>query len=52
MSAYPYVLNRSPGPHGYIILFAGRQERQEITEEFTGMITRLCELREAYCLAD
>lgn len=51
-SEYPFVLNRAPGPHGYIILFAGRQEREAITKEYAGMIERLCSLREAYCLTD
>ena len=50
MSEYPYILNRSPGPHGYIILFAGRAEKEAINKEYAEMIGRLCEFRELYCL--
>lgn len=52
MSQHPYVLNRSPGPHGYIIKFAGEKERAAITEEHSKMIERVCQVRDVYCLED
>lgn len=52
MSQYPYMLNRSPGPHGYIIQFVGQAEKEAINEEHAEMIARLCEVRDVYCLPD
>lgn len=52
LSEYPYVLSRSPGPHGYIIQFVGQAEKEAINEEYAEMIDRLCEVRDVYCLPD
>ena len=49
-SPYPFVLNRTPSPHGYIIQLVGLTEKAEINKEYEGMIERLCETNEAYCL--
>ncbi len=50
LSEHPFVLNRTPGPHGYIIQFVGKAEKEAINEEYADMLARLCELRESYCL--
>ena len=52
MSEYPYLLNRSPGPHGYIIQLVGQAEREAINQAHAPMIARLCELSDLYCLPD
>ncbi|MCG8457809.1 MAG: hypothetical protein MI919_16155, partial [Holophagales bacterium] len=46
MSQHPYLLNREPGPHGYIIKFVGEAEKKQINEAYADMILRLCEVRE------
>jgi hypothetical protein len=50
MSEHPFLLNLTPGPHGYIIQFVGQAEKKAINEEYAEMLARLCELREVYCL--
>ena len=50
LSEHPFVLNKMPGPHGYIIQFVGKAEKDAINEEYADMLARLCELRESYCL--
>jgi hypothetical protein len=47
-SPYPFVI--LPGPHGYIIQVLGLTERRAVTEKYEGMLTRLCKIREAWCL--
>lgn len=51
-SEYPYILDRAPGLHGYIIQWVGQAEREAINTEHAEMIERLCELRRVYCLSD
>ena len=50
MSEHPFMLNERPSPHGYMIQFVGQAEKGAINEEYAGMLARLCELREIYCL--
>ncbi|MGC9975438.1 MAG: hypothetical protein ABSC57_01780 [Syntrophales bacterium] len=45
---YPFVI--MPGPHGYIIQFLGLTERAAINKEYEGMLTRLCKIKEVWCL--
>jgi hypothetical protein len=45
---YPFLILH--GPHGYIIQFRGVTERDSITEEYEGMLVRLCKIKEAWCL--
>jgi hypothetical protein len=52
LSQYPYILNRSSGPHGYIIQLVGQTERETINREYSKMIAELCQVRDAYCLAN
>ncbi len=51
-SEHPFILNRSSGPHGYIIQTVGQAEKRAINGEHAAMIARLCEMRDAYCLAE
>ena len=52
MSEYPFMLNRSPAPHGYIIQIVGQAEKEAINTVQAEMIARLCEVRDVYCLPD
>lgn len=45
---YPFVI--LDGPHGYIVQFLGTAERAAITREYAGMLTRLCQIKEVWCL--
>jgi hypothetical protein len=45
---YPFVI--LTGPHGYMVQFLGTTERAALTREYAGMITRLCQIRDAWCL--
>jgi hypothetical protein len=47
-SPSPFVIFH--GPHGYFIQFLGVTERDAITKEYEGMLTRLCKIKEAWCL--
>jgi len=38
------------GPHGYMVQFHGVTERDAITKEYEGMLTRLCKIKEVWCL--
>lgn len=49
-SEHPFMLNQSPGPHGYIIQTVGQAEKEAINKEYAKMIARLCEVRDVYCL--
>lgn len=40
----------TPDPHGMIVAVAGAAERQKYREEHAGMLARLCELHEPWCL--
>ncbi len=46
----PFVLSRQAGPHGLIILLAGRAERGAIQEEYGGLLAELCEFDANLCL--
>jgi len=48
VTPYPFLILQ--GPHGYIIQFRGVKERDAITEEYEGMLERLCKIKEAWCL--
>jgi hypothetical protein len=45
---YPFVILH--GPHGYTVQFLGAVERAAITKEYEEMLTRLCEIRDLWCL--
>lgn len=45
---YPFVI--LPGPHGYMIQQLGRKEKDAITKAYAGMLARLCNLKDAWCL--
>jgi hypothetical protein len=47
-SFYPFVILH--GPHGYIVQFLGVTEITAITNEYEGMLTRLCKIKEVWCL--
>ncbi|HEX9223546.1 MAG TPA: hypothetical protein VF860_09460 [Candidatus Acidoferrales bacterium] len=47
-SPSPFVILH--GPHGYFVQFLGVAERDAITKEYEGMLTRLCKIKEAWCL--
>jgi hypothetical protein len=47
-SPYPFVILH--GSHGYSIQVLGKMEAAEITKEYEGMLTRLCEIKEEWCL--
>lgn len=38
------------GPHGYMIQFRGVAERGAITSEYEEMLSRLCKIKDAWCL--
>ena len=44
----PFVIFH--GPHGYTIQFLGLTERAAINKEYEEMLTRLCKIKEAWCL--
>jgi hypothetical protein len=45
---YPFVILH--GLHGYMIQFRGVTERDAITTEYEGMLTRLCQIKDVWCL--
>ncbi len=45
---YPFVILH--GPHGYMVQFRGVEERDSITKQYEGMLARLCQIKEAWCL--
>jgi len=45
---YPFVI--MPGPHGYIVQPLGLMERAAINKEYEEMLSRLCEIKEEWCL--
>src|SRR6266571_576753 len=47
-SPSPFVILH--GPHGYFIQFLGVTERDAINKEYEEMLTRLCKIKEAWCL--
>jgi hypothetical protein len=47
---YPFVILH--GPHGYIVQFRGDTERAAINKEYDGMLSRLCRIKEAWCLPE
>jgi hypothetical protein len=46
--AYPFVILN--GPHGYHIQFLGKTERAAIQKEYEGMLARLCNIKDVWCL--
>lgn len=49
-STYPFVI--LPGPHGYIVQPVGLTERATIKKKYTGMLAKLCRIKEAWCLPE
>jgi hypothetical protein len=47
-SIYPFVI--LDGPHGYIVQFLGTAERAALTQEYSGMLARLCQIKDEWCL--
>jgi len=47
---YPFVILH--GPHGYMIQFRGDAERAVVNQEYDGMLARLCQIKEAWCLPE
>jgi hypothetical protein len=45
---YPFVILH--GPHGYTVQFLGAVERAGIVKEYEQMLTRLCEIKDLWCL--
>lgn len=45
---YPFVI--MPGPHGYMIQLLSPTETAAITKEYEEMLTRLCKIKEVWCL--
>ena len=45
---YPFVIFQ--GPHGYLIQFLGVTERVAIDKEYDEMLTRLCKIKQEWCL--
>lgn len=46
---YPFVILE--GPHGYTIQHVGRTEAAAITHEYQRMLSRLCSIKDSWCLA-
>ena len=44
----PFVI--MPGPHGYFIQMLGMTERAAINREYEGMLAKLCNIKDAWCL--
>ncbi len=47
-SPSPFVILH--GPHGYFVQFLGVTERDAINKEYEEMLSRLCKIKEAWCL--
>jgi hypothetical protein len=47
-SPYPFVI--LPGPHGYTVQHLGQRETAAITYEYQRMLSRLCGMRQTWCL--
>jgi hypothetical protein len=47
-SPNPFVILH--GPHGYFVQFVGVTERAAISKEYEEMLTRLCNIKDAWCL--
>ena len=47
---YPFVI--MPGPHGFHVQMLGKMEIAAITKEYAGMLARLCQIKDAWCLPD
>jgi hypothetical protein len=48
MGPYPFVILH--GPHGYIVQHLGCTETAVITQEYQEMLTRLCKIKQVWCL--
>lgn len=48
-SGQPFVIE--PGRHGYIVIPAGKRERDEVLEAHAEMLDRLCDLSADWCVA-
>lgn len=44
----PFII--MPGHHGYMIHPRGKEETAAITKEYAGMLARLCEIKDLWCL--
>ena len=44
----PFVI--MPGHHGYLIQPRGKEETAAITKEYAGMLAKLCEIKDLWCL--
>lgn len=49
---HPFVLSEVPGPHNFIIVLAGAEERRAIREAYAADLARLCELDARLCLPE
>lgn len=47
---HPFMLNRTPHPHGVIIQLAGADESRKIRETYGPLLDALCDLHDAWCL--
>lgn len=45
---YPFLILH--GPHGYMVQFQGVEERDAITKEYGEMLSRLCKIKDVWCL--
>jgi hypothetical protein len=45
---YPFII--MPGPHGYLVQPIDLTERAKINKEYGEMLTRLCKIKEVWCL--
>jgi hypothetical protein len=48
LSPHLFIINH--GPHGYMIKGVGLTEKAVINKEYEGLMKRLCDIKEAYCL--
>lgn len=45
---YPFVILE--GPHGYTVQFLGATEREALNQQYQEMLTRLCNIKDIWCL--
>ena len=46
----PFVILH--GPHGYMVQFLGKTERESINQEYQPMLERLCAIKKVWCLPE
>lgn len=49
-NSYPYPFVLMQGPHGYVLQFLGATERVGIDKDYEEMLTRLCKIKQEWCL--